>query len=116
METEKRGYREAWIQQGVDTERRGYSKAWIQRGVDTARRGYREAWIQQGVDTAKREIEEELYRKLDEGCGKKLMYKLARESDGDSKDVKTESAIKDTNGKLITNKTYVSEKIISRNY
>ena len=31
------------------------------------------------VDKAKREMEEELYRQLDEGCGKKLTCKMARE-------------------------------------
>ena len=40
------------------------------------------------VDKAKREVEEELYRKLDEDCGKKMIYKMAQERDEASKDVK----------------------------
>ena len=46
------------------------------------------------VDKAKKEIKEELYRKLDEDCGRKLTYKMAQERDEDSKDVKTGSVIK----------------------
>ena len=59
------------------------------------------------MDKIKREMEEELYRKLDEDCGKKLIYKMAQESDEDSKDVQTGSVIKDKNGKLaLTGKMY----------
>ena len=45
------------------------------------------------VDKAKREMEEELYRKLDEE--RRLIYKLAGERGEDSKDVKTGSVLKD---------------------
>ena len=47
-------------------------------------------------------MEEELYRKLDQDCGKKLIYKMAQERDEDNEDVKTGSVIKDKNGKLVT--------------
>ena len=36
------------------------------------------------VDKANWEKEEELYRKLDEDCGKKLIYKMTQERDEDS--------------------------------
>ena len=52
------------------------------------------------MDKAKREMEQELHRKLDEDCGKKLIYRMARESDEDSEDVIAGSGIKDMNGKL----------------
>ena len=52
-------------------------------------------------------MEEELYRKLDKDCGNKLIYNMARERGGDSKDVKTGSIIKDNNGKLVMEKKYV---------
>ena len=45
---------------------------------------------------------EELYRKLDEDGGKKMIFKIARGRTEDGKDVKRGAAIKDNNGKLIT--------------
>ena len=59
------------------------------------------------VDEAKREMEEELYKTLDEDCGKTLILKMAQERDEDSKDVKTGSVIKYKNGKLVTDRKYV---------
>ena len=49
-------------------------------------------------------MEQELYRELDEDCGKKLIYKMARERNEDSKDVITGSVIKDKKGKLVTDR------------
>ena len=51
-------------------------------------------------------IEEELCRKLDEDCGKKLIYKMARERNGESKDVKTGSVIKNKNGEPVMERKY----------
>ena len=60
------------------------------------------------MDKAKREMEEELQRrKLDEGCGKQLTYKMAQERDEDSEDVTTGSLTKDKNGKLVTDRNDV---------
>ena len=53
-------------------------------------------------EETRREMEEELYRKLDEGCGKKLIYKMARKRDEDSKGYK--NWITDKNGKLVTDR------------
>ena len=47
-------------------------------------------------------MEEELYRKLDDDSGKKIIYKMAREMGEDSKDVKAGTVIKHKNGKLVT--------------
>ena len=46
----------------------------------------------------------ELNRQLGEDCGEKLVYEVAREQDEDSKDVTAGSAIKDKNGKLVTDR------------
>ena len=46
--------------------------------------------------------EEELYRKLDEDCGKKMIFKMARGRTEDGRDVKRGAVIKDNNGWLIT--------------
>ena len=59
--------------------------------------GQKKKMTRRAMDKAKREMEEELYRKLDEECRKKLIYKTAQERDEDSKDVKTGSVIKDKN-------------------
>ena len=47
-------------------------------------------------------MEEELYRKLDEDGGKKMIFKMARDRTEDGRDVKRGAVIKDNNGKLIT--------------
>ena len=68
--------------------------------------GEKKKAARRAFDKAKSEMEEELYRELDEDCGKKLIYKMTQESDEDSKDVKTGSVIKDKNGKLATDRKY----------
>ena len=54
------------------------------------------------VDRSRRNIEEELYRKLDEDGGKKMIFKMARDRTEDGRDVKRGAVIKDNNGRLIT--------------
>ena len=39
------------------------------------------------VDRARRSMEEALYRKLDEDCGKKMIFKMARDRTEDGRDV-----------------------------
>ena len=51
------------------------------------------------VDRARRSMEEELYRKLDEDGGKKMIFKMARDRSEDGKDVKRGAVIKDNNGR-----------------
>ena len=53
------------------------------------------------------EMEEELYRKLDEDCGKKLIYKMAQERGEESNEVKTRSVIKDKNGNFVPDRKEV---------
>ena len=54
------------------------------------------------VDKARQKMEEELDKKLDEDGGKRMIYKMARDRNEESKDVKRGSVIKDKNGTLIT--------------
>ena len=54
------------------------------------------------MDRARRSMEEELYRKLDEDGGKKMIFKMARDRTEDGRDVKRDAVIKDNNGRLIT--------------
>ena len=54
------------------------------------------------VDRARRSMEEELYQKLDEDGGKKMIFKMARDRTEDGSDTKRGAVIKDTNGRLIT--------------
>ena len=54
------------------------------------------------MDRARRSMEEELYRKLEEDGGKKMIFKMARDRTEDGRDVKRGAVIKDNNGRLIT--------------
>ena len=47
-------------------------------------------------------MKEELYRKLDEDGGEKMIFKMARDRTEDGRDVKRSAVIKDNNGMLIT--------------
>ena len=53
------------------------------------------------VERARRSMEEELYRKLDEDGGKKMIFKMARDRTEDGRELKRGAAIKDNNGRLI---------------
>ena len=59
------------------------------------------------VDKARQKMEEELYKKLDENGGKRMIYKMARDRNEESKDVKRGSVIKDKKGTLITDNNAV---------
>ena len=50
---------------------------------------------------ARRSMEEDLYRKLDENGGKKIIFKMARDRTEDGRDAKRGAVIKDNNGRLI---------------
>ena len=54
------------------------------------------------VDKAKRDVEAAVYSKLDEDGGKKMIYKMVRDRDENSKDVNGGTVMKDRNGKLVT--------------
>ena len=63
---------------------------------------YRRREAKRAVDKARRDIEADVYSKLDEDGGKKMIYKMARDRDKNSKDVKGGTVMKDRNGKLVT--------------
>ena len=54
------------------------------------------------MDRARMCIEEELYRKLDEDGGKKMILNMARDIFEDGRAVMRGAVIKDTNGRLVT--------------
>ena len=54
------------------------------------------------MDIARISMEEELYRKLDEGGGKQMIFKMARDRTEDGREVKRGAVIKYNNGRLIT--------------
>ena len=54
------------------------------------------------VDRAQRSMEEELYRKLDEDGGKKMISKMARDRTEEGRGVERGAVFKDNNGRLIT--------------
>ena len=64
--------------------------------------GQKKKAARRAVDRARRSMEEELYRKLDEDGGKKMIFKLAQDRTEDGRDVKRGAVIKDNNGRLIT--------------
>ena len=64
--------------------------------------GQKKKAARRAVDRARRSMEEELYRKLDEDGGKKMIFKMVRDITEDGRDVKRGAVIKDNNGKLIT--------------
>ena len=64
--------------------------------------GQKKKAARMAVDIARRCMEEELYRKLDEDGGKKMIFKMAGDRTEDGRDVKRGAVIKDNNGRLIT--------------
>ena len=64
--------------------------------------GQKKKAAMRAVDGARRSMEEELYRKLDEDGGKKMVFKMAWDRTEDGRDVKRSAVIKDNNGRLIT--------------
>ena len=64
--------------------------------------GQKKKAAKRAVERARRSMEEELYRKLDEDGGKKIIFKMARDRTEDGRDVKRGAVIKDNNGRLIT--------------
>ena len=59
------------------------------------------------VNKARNDMEADLCTILDEDAGKKMIYKMARQRNEYSKDVKGGTFIKDRNGKLVTNREEV---------
>ena len=62
--------------------------------------GQKKKAAKRAADKAMRDMEEDVYSKLDEGGGKKMMFKMARDRQN-SKDVKGGTVIKDRHEKLV---------------
>ena len=69
--------------------------------------GQKKRAAKRAVDKARRDMEADVYSKLDEDGGKKMIYKMARDRNENSKDVKGGTVIKDINGKLVTEQEVV---------
>ena len=61
------------------------------------------------MDRARRSMEEELYRKLNEDGGKKLIFKTSRDITEDGRDMKRGAVIKDNKERLVTESKEVLE-------
>ena len=77
--------------------------------------GQKKKAAKKAVDKARNDMEADLYAKLDEDAGKKMIYKMARHRNENSKDVTGGTFIKDRNGKLVTNREEVL-KVWERHY
>ena len=64
--------------------------------------GQKKKAARRAVDRARRNMEEELYRKLDEYGGKKMSFKIAWDRTDDGRNVKRGAVIKENYGRLIT--------------
>ena len=69
--------------------------------------GQKKTAAKEAVDKARNDMEADLYTKLDDDAGKKMVYKMARHRNEYSNDVKGGTFIKDINGKLVTNREEV---------
>ena len=86
----------------------------IQRGATT--HGQKKKAARTAVDRARRSMEEELYRKLDEDGGKKIIFKMARDRTEDGRDMKRGAVIKDNNGRLNKESKEVVLRIWAANF
>ena len=64
--------------------------------------GQKKKAARMAVGRARRGMTEELYRKLDEDGGKKMIFKMARDRTEEGRDVNIGAVINDNNGRLIT--------------
>ena len=75
--------------------------------------GQKKRATKRAVDKARRDIEADVYSKQDEDGGKKMIYKMARDRNENSKDVKGGTVMKDRNGKLVTEQEAVLKVWVS---
>ena len=63
--------------------------------------GQKKRAAKRAVDKARRDMEADVYSKLDDDGGKKMIYNMARDRDENSKAVNVGKIIKDRHGKLV---------------
>ncbi|KAK3506985.1 hypothetical protein QTP70_034266 [Hemibagrus guttatus] len=87
-------------------------KKWEMDRTEENRQEYKELQrrVKREVSKAKQKAYEELYTRLDTREGEKDLYRLARQRDGDGKDVQQVRVIKDRDGRVLTSEESVQRR------
>ncbi|KAK3560215.1 hypothetical protein QTP86_000764 [Hemibagrus guttatus] len=87
-------------------------KKWDMDRTEENRQEYRELQrrVKREVSKAKQKAYDELYTRLDTREGEKDLYRLARQRDGDGKDVQQVRVIKDRDGRVLTSEESVQRR------
>ncbi|KAK3530735.1 hypothetical protein QTP70_000759 [Hemibagrus guttatus] len=108
--------KEAWwwneeVQDSVQRKRLA-KKKWDMDRTEENRQEYKELQhrVKREVSKAKQKTYDELYTRLDTREGEKDLYRLARQRDGDGKDVQQVRVIKDRDGRVLTSEESVQRR------
>ncbi|KAK3560210.1 hypothetical protein QTP86_000773 [Hemibagrus guttatus] len=108
--------KEAWwwneeVQDSVQRKRLA-KKKWDMDRTEENRQEYKELQrrVKREVSKAKQKAYDELYTRLDTREGEKDLYRLARQRDGDGKDVQQVRVIKDRDGRVLTSEESVQRR------
>ncbi|KAK3524606.1 hypothetical protein QTP70_029912 [Hemibagrus guttatus] len=87
-------------------------KKWDMDRTEENRQEYKELQrrVKREVSKAKQKAYDELYTRLDTREGEKDLYRLARQRDGDGKDVQQVRVIKDRDGRVLTSEESVQRR------
>ncbi|KAK3550446.1 hypothetical protein QTP86_025724, partial [Hemibagrus guttatus] len=87
-------------------------KKWDMDRTEENRQEYKELQrrVKREVSKAKQKAYDELYTRLDSREGEKDLYRLARQRDGDGKDVQQVRVIKDRDGRVLTSEECVQRR------
>ncbi|KAK3575651.1 hypothetical protein QTP86_031603, partial [Hemibagrus guttatus] len=87
-------------------------KKWDMDRTEENRQKYKELQrrVKREVSKAKQKAYDELYTRLDTREGEKDLYRLARQRDGDGKDVQQVRVIKDRDGRVLTSEESVQRR------
>ncbi|KAK3553533.1 hypothetical protein QTP70_004166 [Hemibagrus guttatus] len=87
-------------------------KKWDMDRTEENRQEYKELQrrVKREVSKAKQKAYDELYTRLDTREGQKDLYRLARQRDGDGKDVQQVRVIKDRDGRVLTSEESVQRR------
>ncbi|KAK3573071.1 hypothetical protein QTP86_012282 [Hemibagrus guttatus] len=103
-----------WIEEVQDSiqRKRLAKKKWDMDRTEENRQEYKELQrrVKREVSKAKQKAYDELYTRLDTREGQKDLYRLARQRDGDGKDVQQVRVIKDRDGRVLTNEESVQRR------
>ncbi|KAK3513148.1 hypothetical protein QTP70_007482 [Hemibagrus guttatus] len=92
--------------------RRLAKKKWDMDRTEENRQEYKELQrrVKREVSKAKQKAYDEMYTRLDTREGQKDLYRLARQRDGDGKDVQQVRVIKDRDGRVLTSEESVQRR------